>query len=184
MDIRRTCNRCGREDSPHRQFVQNGCVKTRGRCRLCESEAQQVKARAHPFKHEYTSWRHMLQRCTNPNATSYADYGGRGIHVCERWLSFDSFLEDMGPKPSSKHQIDRVNNSGHYSPDNCKWSTAVEQNCNRRDTRRITFDGATQSLRAWCRELGIPWTTLHDRLRRGWSVERAFTTRTKRSRPE
>ncbi|MDQ5917678.1 MAG: hypothetical protein QG660_789 [Pseudomonadota bacterium] len=74
----------------------------------------------------------MLQRCTNPAAEKWQIYGGRGIHVCERWHSFDNFYADMGLKPSSKHSIDRIDNDGHYEPGNCRWATAKEQRANQR----------------------------------------------------
>ena len=82
---------------------------------------------------EYWSWQHMKQRCLNPKNKRFKDYGGRGIKVCSRWLnSFENFLEDMGPKPGPKYSIDRIENDGNYSPSNCKWSTVLEQNNNKR----------------------------------------------------
>lgn len=82
----------------------------------------------------YKSWAEMFQRCQNPNNRMYADYGGRGISVCERWRSFEVFLEDMGTRPRGK-SIDRINNDLGYMPGNCQWSTRTEQNRNRRSVK-------------------------------------------------
>ena len=82
---------------------------------------------------EYRIWQAMKQRCSEPQQDNWKYYGGRGIAVCDRWLdSFTAFLADMGRRPSSKHSIDRINNDGHYTPQNCRWATAIEQRANRR----------------------------------------------------
>lgn len=89
---------------------------------------------------ENKSWSTMLERCTNPNAKSYSDYGGRGITVCERWRSFDNFFADMGPRPPGT-TLDRKDNAKGYEPGNCRWSTSAEQQNNRRNSRRYLFQG-------------------------------------------
>lgn len=81
---------------------------------------------------EYNSWHKMKQRCLNPNDKRYHDYGGRGIKICEHWMDFDNFLEDMGKKPSPKHTIDRIDVNGDYEPSNCRWSDDFEQQANTR----------------------------------------------------
>lgn len=81
---------------------------------------------------EYGCWGAMKQRCLNPVCSHYQDYGGRGITVCQRWLDFDNFLVDMGPRPSLQHSLDRIDVNGNYEPGNCRWATKSEQCKNRR----------------------------------------------------
>lgn len=84
----------------------------------------------HPL---YSVWASMKARCYNPNNRRYADWGERGITVCDRWRnSYESFVQDMGARPTPKHSLDRIDNNKPYSPDNCKWSTASEQSLNKR----------------------------------------------------
>lgn len=80
---------------------------------------------------EYKTWQSMIQRCRNPKVKNWEYYGGRGIRICERWLIFDNFLADMGPRPPD-HSLDRIDNDGHYEVGNVRWATRAEQHANRR----------------------------------------------------
>ena len=122
----------------------------------------------------YRIWRGMMRRCTYPNAVNYAHYGGRGITVCKRWRKFDNFLKDMG-EPPLRHQIDRIDNDKGYCKSNCRWVTRKANGQNKRNNRLITFRGCKQCTAAWAEEAGIKLQTLHERLRRGWSIEEALT---------
>lgn len=125
---------------------------------------------------EYSIWSMMKDRCVNPNSTAFSYYGGRGIRVCDRWLeSFENFFEDMGKRPSKKHQLDRIDNDGDYSPENCQWRTVKQQHRNKRNNVWIEFDGKKKILSDWAREYGLAPKVLHGRISLGWSMERALT---------
>lgn len=126
---------------------------------------------------EYRIWCGIIQRTSNVKEVLYEYYGGRGIKVCERWLrSFENFYEDMGPRPGPEYSIERINNERNYCPENCKWSTDVEQNRNRRSNVMITFEDKTMCMTDWAEEKYINLSTLRDRLSRGWSIEKALNT--------
>jgi hypothetical protein len=121
-------------------------------------------------------WYTMIKRCHNPSADVYNRYGGRGIVVCERWRnSLDAFLEDMGPRPTSSHSLDRRENDGPYSPDNCRWATWSEQARNRRNNVLVTAFGVTRCLTEWAEVTGIKRAAIERRLQRGWAPERAVS---------
>lgn len=125
---------------------------------------------------EHKTWHRLISRCTNKRNPSYANYGGRGIKVCDRWRhSFENFYSDMGLRPGSGYSLDRINNDGDYEPGNCRWATASEQANNRSDTVTVTFNDRCQSIAQWAREIDVPSHLIYGRLRRGWSVERALT---------
>ena len=123
----------------------------------------------------YAIWDSMIQRCYNSTRRDYNSYGGKGIEVCDRWRnSFEMFFEDMGHRPDGM-SLDRIDTTKGYSLENCRWSTTTQQARNRTDNKLITFAGKTLCLIAWANELGINKITLHGRLAKGWSEERALT---------
>ena len=123
----------------------------------------------------YGSWKGIIQRCCNPKSPAHHKYGGRGITVCERWRSFKAFYEDMGPRPSPLHSIERINNNGNYELGNCRWATRREQSRNTRQNVMLVFSGRTQCIAAWAEERGMKPKTLCRRLKCGWPVELAIT---------
>lgn len=128
------------------------------------------------YPKERHAWRGMIDRCHNGRCRDFPRWGGRGIIVCERWReSFDAFVEDMGLAPARGSTIDRIDNDGPYSPENCRWATVRQQARNRRSSRLITFRGQTRSLAEWVEVTGISRTAIKGRLRLGWPVEEALT---------
>ncbi len=121
----------------------------------------------------YQVWADMRNRCFNDRNKRYKDYGGRGIGVCPRWSEYTNFLLDMGECPQGL-ALDRIDNDGNYEPGNCRWATAKEQSRNRRTNNWIEYEGKRMIVYDWAKHLGIRVLTLRARLRRGWSIERAF----------
>ena len=122
-----------------------------------------------------TAWGQMIARCYDPTHPKYHRYGGRGIRVCDRWICRRLFLDDMGERPIGK-TLNRVDNDGDYSPENCAWSSYDEQNQNRADNRNIEFGGETKCLTEWAKIFGLNRTTVRRRLDYGWTVEKALKT--------
>lgn len=122
---------------------------------------------------EYNTWNGMKHRCHNPNYGGYKKYGARGIAVCDRWReSFVAFYGDMGPRPSPKHSLDRIDNLGPYSPENCRWATPIEQMNNQRKTIFLEVDGVKKTLRQIADEAGLPLGTVQQRYHLGYSLDR------------
>ena len=127
----------------------------------------------------YRCWANMLQRTGNPNNTRYADYGGRGIKVCERWADkkygLDHFIEDMGPLPDGK-TLDRIDPNGNYEPANCRWASASEQARNTRRRRLLMVDGKEVHILDLAKKHGLDVRLLHERIYyRGWPIEKALS---------
>lgn len=116
----------------------------------------------------YNSWCAMKSRCFNENDKFYHLYGGRGISICDRWLSFDLFLEDMGVRPSKDHTLDRIENQDDYCKENCQWALPIEQANNTSRNVWIEWNGVKRTLAQWSRELGFNYGKVQYRLSRGW----------------
>lgn len=148
--------------------VSCGCLHSEVTAKRCTLHGKSKSA-------EYRHWTSLKERCYCSSTGNYQFYGGRGITVCDRWRdSFENFIADMGPRPSSKHTIDRIDSSGNYEPGNCRWATQDEQQNNKRNSRLIEFHGKTMTISQWARELNLSWKAISSRLARGWSAEMAL----------
>jgi len=117
----------------------------------------------------------MRQRCENPRNRDYSRYGARGIIVCERWKDFEAFRDDMGERPAGA-TLERIDNDGPYSPENCRWATRKDQAQNTARSLRLTVDGVTRTAAEWGELSGDPRLTGHRiavRVGKGWPAERA-----------
>lgn len=127
---------------------------------------------------EHYIWCSLKQRCLNPRDDSFARYGGRGITVCQEWVdSFETFLQDVGPRPTKDHSIDRIDNNGPYSPENCRWATRTEQANNKRPPsgREYEHEGLSLTLKQWSLFVGVDSNTIRGRLRKGQTIESALS---------
>lgn len=170
---------CGAEKWFYAESLKIGHSKSCGcHSRIACSEKLAIYGTPSRKFREYRIWQSMKSRCKYSNRPSWADYGARGITVCDRWnQSFQAFIDDMGLCPSDKHSIDRIDNDLGYCPENCRWATTKEQALNSRHNRLITFDGETKPLLKWAESTGLDRTIIQSRIDYyGWSIERALTT--------
>ena len=126
----------------------------------------------------YKIWAQMKKRCYNPNYSQFELYGGRGISMCNEWKeNFLSFYNwSMANGYNDKLSIDRIDFNGNYEPNNCKWSTNIEQANNKRNNHFITYNNETHTIAEWERKLGLYKGAVGSRLSRGWSIEKTLTT--------
>ena len=124
---------------------------------------------------EYQAWHDMRSRCGNPNVREWKRYGARGIKVCDRWMdSFEAFLSDLGPRPSSKYSLERKDVNGPYEPDNCEWVLTRRQQWNRRDSIKVKYQGREMSLGELAFETGMSRFALRGRIvKNGMTAEQA-----------
>lgn len=123
----------------------------------------------------YRTWQAMMARCTNPRVKSYADYGARGITVCERWKFFANFLADMGERPLNT-TLDREKNDVGYEPGNCHWATKLTQARNTRVNVRLIYQGREMTQAEFSGLIGIKQSTVSYRMRAGWTAEQIAST--------
>ena len=165
---------CGKEKIIRGNNLKSGDIKSCG-CLHREIMTQHGHLKNGKTSKTYDVWHNMIQRCINPKNKYYKNYGGRGIKVCKRWMTFENFLIDMNESPGG-YAIDRIDNDKGYYKSNCRWATRKEQARNKRNNRLITYRGKTQCLAEWAEKLKIPYPVLYGRFRRGWATEKALTT--------
>lgn len=159
---------CGTEKIVFLDALRKGVTVSCG-CRMREISGIYRKTHGRTNTREFAIWSGLRQRCINPNNPMYPRYGGRGITVCSAWMeSFQAFFADMGERPSKSHSIDRIDNNGNYSPENCRWATQVVQANNKSTNHVIEHEGQAKTITEWAIATGIPAKRIQERIYRGW----------------
>lgn len=159
---------CGKEHVTKGIYLKRGTTKSCG-CYQAEHRASGDNARTHGkrLSREYKIWADMKQRCHNPNNDKYQWYGARGIAMFEGWQNdFAAFFEHIGPRPSPKHEIDRIDNDKGYEPGNVRWTTHAVNVRNRRNTRRVHYKGEMILLEDYAKAEGISYQTAWARMKK------------------
>lgn len=163
---------CGNERIVSGQTLSKGTTKSCG-C-LVKDVRKESATHGRSYDGIYHVWNMMKQRCTNPSYTSWGSYGGRGITVCDRWLKFENFLEDMGERPHGM-TLERKDNERGYEPGNVVWASRLDQANNRRTNVYLELKGSVMTIAEWGRKTGFGKSVIANRIADGWSVERALT---------
>lgn len=171
---------CDTEKEFAESSLKSGNTKS---CGCLKRETMSATLRTHGMtdSREYNAYYNMLARCYKSTNAYYADYGGRGITICDRWrfgenskTGFECFVEDMGPSPSSKHTLERPDTNGNYGPDNGCWATPKLQARNRRSNIRVVLDGVEMCLLEACERKGTPYSRVQMRRWKGWPESEWF----------
>lgn len=171
---------CGKEKEVFVASLYRGLSKS---CGCLNSELASARKKTHGLSRtvEHNVWLNMRQRCNDPNKADYANYGGRGIKVCDRWSSFENFLSDMGH--ANGKTLERKDNNKGYEPSNCVWATKKTQANNRRSNRLIEYKGESKTIQQWAEFVGLDYFTLRARINvLGWDVERALNEKPRANR--
>lgn len=181
--------KCGKEKVIRGSSLTTGAIRSCG-CLNIELSAKRLNDYSfkHGFAHKerlYETWKNMKRRCYDTANKRYANYGGKGIRVCDAWLhdysAFRSWALSHGY--ADNLSIDRVNNDGNYEPSNCRWATAKEQENNMSRNHILTYNGISHTISEWADLLGFTYSTLSHRVQRGWSVEQLLNTPARNSKP-
>lgn len=166
---------CGKEANVRGYSLRSGNTQSCG-CLADERRAETHRKHGGTHTRLYRIWGGMKARCFSPNEPCYPYYGGRGIKVCDEWLSFETFQTwAISHGYRDDLTIDRINVNGHYEPSNCRWATLKVQQNNKRSNRVIEFNGESRTLQEWAEAIGINHSTLIERIERWGSVEEALT---------
>ena len=163
---------CGTQKKVRNDTLKSGAVLSCGCLQREASTTHGMTKSGH-----YGRWRHMMDRCYKPSNDKYSYYGGRGIMVCDAWHDVATYVAELpiGYYPGA--ELDRIDNDKGYEPGNVRWSTSKQNNDNRRNSVRLTFNGKTQSQKDWARQIGIKDSLIHERIHSlGWSVEKTLST--------
>ena len=162
---------CGIERNVVGKELRNGKSKSCG-CLSTDTFRETITKHGLRYHPLYVTWCNIHARCENSNNPEYKHYGGRGIRVCDEWKDVTSFIgwaEANGYR--SGLQIDRIDNNGNYEPDNCRFVTHTGNQNNKRTNRLLTYEGRTQTISQWAKELNVPSDRIRSRLNMGWNVE-------------
>lgn len=163
--------------------VRQGLSKNCGCVRRANMTKHGVATRTDPISRTiYRVWRNMMERCNDPNAPAFKNYGGRGVTVCERWHNAEDFAADMRPTYQPGLSIERRDNEAGYSPDNCYWATRTEQTRNRRTTLHYTLNGETKPLGEWVGGDRRLYQLVKRRIEKGWTLEEALKKKPRRGK--
>lgn len=166
---------CGKIIFLTSQKIFNGGNKSCG-CKKKELTSKANKTHGLKGRPEYNIWCGMKRRCLSKTCQQYGRYGAIGIKVCERWLSFENFISDMGFRPSLKHSLDRYpNKNGNYEPGNCRWATPSEQCNNRKNNLFLTYKNQTKSMSQWAHEYKIHSCSIQQRLAKGMTISQILS---------
>jgi hypothetical protein len=162
---------CGKETVKVASSVKSGHTTSCG----CAAKKGGNIRHGHRYHPLYATWCNMKARCDNANHPAYKNYGGRGITYDPSWTEFPSFLNDVGTPPFEKATLDRIDNDGHYCPENVRWADRVTQRRNSRQISAVEINGETKILTDWCKVYGITIGAIHRRLKKGEDLVSAIT---------
>lgn len=166
---------CGKTKEILLGNLRNGSTQSCG-CLRAEQMARKPRNKTHGMTEtkEFRAWTSMRSRCSSSTSAAFKNYGAKGISVCYRWQTFENFFADMGPAPSPSHSIDRIDGSGNYTPENCRWATPVQQSRNLKSNLRFTIGNETRCLSEWCEIKALPYSRVKARLNKGLPIEKAL----------